>query len=351
MAAPAECLSENHMLRVHFLNVGHGDCTIIKHPSGRLTMIDINTSQDYDAESFKELMAEQAQKSSNPFLAASGFGGLGGFGGFGGLGQTNSLLGMAFPAGYFEALEKAKAELADPIAFLQNTYPGEQLWRFILSHPDLDHMRGLHRLYDTIGFTNFWDTDHTKEVDEYRSNDDKVDWEFYQALRQCDLRKRYYRGNALFAFGANEYGQPGGDNIEILSPTPALVRSCNNAKKSNDLSMVLRVSHAGKSVLLPGDAEDEAWETMVSHLGYGMKSDYLKASHHGRNSGYNLDAVKLIAPRITFVSVGRKPDTDASSKYRQQCPRVASTRYHGNIELRIHDNGQVQWFVARNAGQ
>lgn len=24
------------MLRVHFLNVGHGDCTIIEHPSGRL---------------------------------------------------------------------------------------------------------------------------------------------------------------------------------------------------------------------------------------------------------------------------------------------------------------------------
>ena len=42
------------MLRVHFLNVGHGDCTIIKHPSGRLTMIDLNNSQDFDAETFAE---------------------------------------------------------------------------------------------------------------------------------------------------------------------------------------------------------------------------------------------------------------------------------------------------------
>jgi competence protein ComEC len=33
------------MLRIHFLNVGHGDCTIISHPSGRLTMIDINNSK------------------------------------------------------------------------------------------------------------------------------------------------------------------------------------------------------------------------------------------------------------------------------------------------------------------
>ena len=89
---------------------------------------------------------------------------------------------------------------------------------------------------------------------------------------------------------------------------------------------------------------------MVRVYGNGLKSDFLKASHHGRDSGYHLDAVKLIAPYITFVSVGRKPDTDASSKYRQQCLRVASTRYHGNIRLEIHDDGQWKWFVDRNPG-
>jgi hypothetical protein len=52
------------MLRIHFLNVGHGDCTIISHPSGRLTMIDINNCQDYDEESFKELLAEERRKVS-----------------------------------------------------------------------------------------------------------------------------------------------------------------------------------------------------------------------------------------------------------------------------------------------
>jgi competence protein ComEC len=46
------------MLRVHFLNVGHGDCTIVEHHSGRLTMIDVNNSQDYDAETFGEVLAE-----------------------------------------------------------------------------------------------------------------------------------------------------------------------------------------------------------------------------------------------------------------------------------------------------
>jgi competence protein ComEC len=148
----------------------------------------------------------------------------------------------------------------------------------------------------------------------------------------------------------DEQGQTGGDWIEILSPTPALVRTCNAAHKSNDLSFVLRLWHFGKSVLLPGDAEGPAWDDLVRTYGSYLKSDFLKASHHGRDSGYHLDAMKLIAPQITFVSVGRKPDTDASSKYRQQCARVASTRFHGNVQLEIYDDTQWKWMVDRNPG-
>ena len=64
------------MLRVHFLNVGHGDCTIISHPSGRLTMIDINNSQDYDSESFTELVKEERQKADALRARQAGLGSL-----------------------------------------------------------------------------------------------------------------------------------------------------------------------------------------------------------------------------------------------------------------------------------
>jgi competence protein ComEC len=341
------------MLRVHFLNVGHGDCTLIQHHSGRLTIVDINTSQEYDPDSFKELLSEEARKQYNPLAAGFGIGGGAQSAAVNALfgtppGYGAGLLGM--PTGYFEALAEAKKELADPIAFLRANYPGQRLWRFVLTHPDLDHMRGIKRLYEGIGFDNFWDTAHTKPTPEYRSNDDKVDWEFYQHLRSgaVGVHHRFFtRGDAFFAFAPQ---LPESDSIEILSPTADLITKCNKAGKSNDLSVVLRLWHAGCSVLLPADAESPAWDEMVRVYGNGLKSDFLKASHHGRDSGYHLDAVKLIAPYITFVSVGRKPDTDASSKYRQQCLRVASTRYHGNIRLEIYDDGQWKWFVDRNPG-
>jgi hypothetical protein len=69
------------MLRVHFLNVGQGDCTIIKHPSGRLTMIDVNNSQDFDAETFAEELEEERRKHRNPFGSLLGSGGGGALGG------------------------------------------------------------------------------------------------------------------------------------------------------------------------------------------------------------------------------------------------------------------------------
>ena len=313
------------VLRVHFLNVGHGDCTVIAHPSGRLIMTDINNSQDYDTDTLHEIAEVELRKSYGLVAAAS---------------PIMEALTMD------EVAKRAKRELTDPIEFMKRTYPGRPLWRYIQTHPDLDHMRGLRRLSEEIGFVNFWDTANNKVVTSYRSDADRVDWHFY---RSQGVRKLYTRGQSHYAFGKEENGMPGGDNIEILSPNVEIVGACNTADLYNDISMVIRVHHAGRSVLFPGDAEDMAWSNLVAAYGDRLRSDFLKASHHGRDSGYHMEAIRLIAPVMTFVSVGQKPSTDASSKYRNFCNQVASTRYYGDIELRIHDNGLHEWFVQHNA--
>jgi competence protein ComEC len=117
------------MLRVHFLNVGHEDCTIIAHPSGRLTMVDINTSMDFDKETRSELVQEEMRK------AYSSGGGI---------------LAYASASPFADARiandsvsKRAERELTDPIKFLKERYPGRSLFRFVVTHPDLDHMRGI----------------------------------------------------------------------------------------------------------------------------------------------------------------------------------------------------------------
>lgn len=315
-------------------------------------MIDINNSQEFDADTFAAELAEERAR-LNPYGQAGLLAGIGAPAFPTGLLDTpTGLGGLGALSGYPEAIARQRSELTDPIEFIKKNYPGESLWRFILTHPDLDHMRGLKQLQHNIGFANFWDTNHTKETPTFRSNSaDEEDWCFYQSLRRGDLVKHYTRGDAAFAFGKDEKGLPGGDNIEILSPTPELVGACNTAQKSNDVSLVLRVHHAMRSILLPGDAEELAWDHMVDFYGTRLKSNVLKASHHGRDTGYHQKALSVISPDLIIVSVGIKPDTDASNKYRQQTgKRVPSTRYHGNIEVQIHDNGTVHWFVDRNPG-
>ena len=61
----------NGALRIHFLNVGHGDCTIIEHPSGRLTVIDINNGEYIDYDSYKEIKETYAPAVSQGLLAAA----------------------------------------------------------------------------------------------------------------------------------------------------------------------------------------------------------------------------------------------------------------------------------------
>jgi hypothetical protein len=241
-------------------------------------MIDINNSQEFDAETFAEELAEEKRKLSTNALAdalGSPYRGLASSTLLGGVGSLSPSRGLGMLSGYSEVLARAKRELTDPIEFIKKTYPGRSLWRFILTHPDLDHMRGLKQLHDNVGFDNLWDTKHTKPTPTYRGDSDRQDWEFYQLLRGGSPTRvlNYTRGDSLFAFGKEESGLPGGDNIEILSPTPEIIGACNTAGTSNDLSIVLRIHHAGKSILLPGDAEELSWDSMRDFYGVRLKSD------------------------------------------------------------------------------
>lgn len=53
-------------LGIHFLDVGHGDCTLIEFP-GRLTMVDVNNCKTLDRESEAEIR-KRYKSAPNPLL-------------------------------------------------------------------------------------------------------------------------------------------------------------------------------------------------------------------------------------------------------------------------------------------
>lgn len=318
--------NEDQVLKIHFLNVGHGDCTIVEHPSGRITMIDINNSKSLSDGDIDALAAHQG-------LTASAF-------------KSARMI-----EGRYRSWEDYyKSLLVDPADYFRSIAPGASVFRYIQTHPDMDHLSGLHRFFweDRIPLSNFWDVDHRKELDEdsfVNSPYSYADWLVYRLLRHgfepgpdgspqrgthkviCNLR------GASAQYWAD-------DGIEVLSPTAGLIAECEKSEQYNDCSYVIKISHAGRTVILPGDAEESAWLSILDGVD-DIRCDILKASHHGRESGYHEGAVDAMSPEVVICSVGKKPSTDASDEYAGHGAAVLSTRYHGTITATIWDDGHI----------
>lgn len=305
------------MAKIHFLNVGHGDCTIIEHNNGNLTVIDVNNgSDDMDDKSVQEI----ADASQSGHLQAA-------------MWQMGMLSESAVlsSAGY-------RIPLTNPVDFLKTYYGNRPIFRYIQTHPDFDHFRGLAQLRDNFDFLNFWDHPHTKQWDgtEQRTGDAEQ-WDAYQEFRSGSHCKVFHlHRDSTGKYWNQDDNAGGGNGLHILSPTPALRARCNEIEDWNGMSYVLEYRTGNRRVILGGDAEQTAWEDILLHYGTKRLScDVLKASHHGRDTGYFQEAVKAMSPTHTIVSVGKKPETDASNKYRQYSPNVWSTRWKGDISLEI----------------
>ena len=298
---------------VHILNVGRGSCTVVRSPSGRATMIDINDGGRLRPEEYEAIK----QRFSFSALADA-------------------------------LIKQEEQKLDDPIDWFRANV-GTSMWRFILSHPDRDHMAGIRRLLSDereIAVSNFWDYEHTRtrtEADYPNNPAGWLDWRWYMGFhRQLNWTVTWPRRLAPLRGDTDNYWTD--DSIEVLSPTWPLIVTCDAQDEYNDASYVLRVWHGPTSRLLaPGDVEEKGWNDMIA-AGLSLRANVLIASHHGRNSGYHEQALDLINPEVVIISSDKLPaKDDASEKYKRRA-RVFSTRDHGTITVRMHTGGRIQVF-------
>jgi len=185
--------------------------------------------------------------------------------------------------------------------------------RFILTHPDMDHMDGIKDLFDYARPTNFWDTNNNKECDSfgYGSPYREEDWNFYKALRDNDpdhnpKRLALLSGARAMHYNMDENGDGGGDGLHILSPTQALVDACNECDEYNDLSFVILYRMSGFKILFTGDACAGAWEHIIdAHSSDVEDVDLLIAPHHGRKAGQDFSYLDTLNPKMTFFGNAR----------------------------------------------
>ena len=258
------------MSRIHFLNVKEGDCSVIQHNTGRVSVIDVCNAQPLTPDSRAITLSDS--------YASHAVGG--------NFGQKNHPVN---PIEYFESRGIS------------------QIFRFVLTHPDMDHMDGLRFLMHKYRPPNFWDTANNKEVsdsDWESSHYSKNDWELYKTIRdgkptRDPKRLTLYSGdNGMYW---NEDPPNDGDGITILSPTPALVAEANQTGDYNDCSYVLLYYTGNYKIVFGGDSHDKTWNHILeNHKSRVSDVDLLIAPHHGRDSGRSYEFLDVLKPKMTF---------------------------------------------------
>ena len=298
-------------------------------------MIDVNNGEDLSDREVKELISGRQDQNQLSLKVA--------IGSLGGIRRIEALKEIGIDV-----------SLTNPIKFLHENYPGKPIFRYIQSHPDLDHMRGLSALIKSdIKIHNFWDCPHDKEP-VFRSDEDRKDWKAYLELSSGQYGATVInprRGSFQKYYNQNEDGSSGGDGLTILSPSGNFHADCREAEDTNNSSYVLLYQNQKVKVILGGDAEEKAWnEIFALYKDSVLKNcSVLKASHHGRDTGYHQQAVKVMNPEYVVVSAGKKPDTEVCAKYSQYCDNVWTTRWMGNIHLKIPVSGTANIFSDRDA--
>lgn len=290
------------MPSVHLLNVSPGDCTIIRHGSKRVTMVDI-------CDGYTEEIAEDTRQAIAKALA------------------------RVSPGGNFGMCRYP----TNPITYARDLGI-TSIFRFILTHPDMDHMDGFDALCDQIGIGNFWDTGARRDKPDFSGNGSyrEEDWDRYVKIRDGKEKvgTRIRRAGDRFVY-ANKVaeGQSHSDGLYILAPDANLINDPDTTDDINEGSYVLLYRSGGGRVLLAGDAHDASWEYVCAHYARDIKNcSFLLAPHHGRDSGRSYDFLDAIKPKLTLIGCAPSEYIDYDQWNRRKLPFLTSNQA-GNVVL------------------
>ena len=186
------------------------------------------------------------------------------------------------------------------------------------THSDADHIGGL------AGALNFAAADNVFcSVD---TADTKAFADFKKYVEMQGLSITVPEAGAEFELGSA--------HITLLGPI-------RQAEGDNNNSLVLRVVYNGVSILFTGDMEREEEQDLLGS-GAELKSDILKAAHHGSKYSTTYPFLREVMPDYAVISVGENqyghPTDETLSKLRDAEVKVFRTDLQGHIIIRIDGN-------------
>lgn len=177
--------------------------------------------------------------------------------------------------------EENKDEIISEINSASN---GKGIKRFISTHPDEDHIRGLDYFDDKVGISNFYCVKNKAQKEEITDS-----FTTYCKLR--DGEKAYFISKGIkrkwLNDGTDERGSAG---ISFLWPKLEnqyyidALKQAEQKKSPNNISPIIQYSTGDLKILWMGDLETEFMENIFEDISLS-KVTVIFAPHHGRDSG------------------------------------------------------------------
>ena len=192
---------------------------------------------------------------------------------------------------------------------IKNESNGKNIHRFISTHPDDDHIRGLKEYDDKFGILNFYcvDNDTTKE-------DVTDDFITYCNLRDGEKHFYLYKGcqRKWMNVSDNERGSAGVNCLWPITSDSDYKQALNDArdgKSPNNISPIITYSIEDSAKFMwMGDIEHDFMKKIKDKISW-PSIDILFAPHHGRDSGkVPADVLKTLNPKI--IVIGEAPSKD-----------------------------------------
>ncbi|WP_342505593.1 MBL fold metallo-hydrolase [Sporosarcina sp. FSL K6-2383] len=196
------------------------------------------------------------------------------------VGQGDSILIQA-PGGKSMLVDGGtKANSGKVVSFLKSKGV-KKLDYVVATHPDADHIGGLITVLNAFPVTNFIDSGHVHTSQTY-----------YDLLTLIDKK------NIKFSV-AQELDKIALDPNMIIR----VLHADENAKDSNDASIVLKATYNKVSFLLMGDA-DAAIEDKI-RAKYDVAATVLKNGHHGSDTSSSAAFINNVKPSVAILSYGK----------------------------------------------
>lgn len=154
----------------------------------------------------------------------------------------------------------------------------------LATHADQDHIGGLIEVLKRFEVDLFVRTNTTSTSAVYV--------ELEKIIKQKNIKEEIIISPEILSLG-------GGVDFDILFPDKDTA-----GWETNDASVVGKLTYGSNSFLFTGDSPQKIEKYLISKYGDFLKSDVLKAGHHGSKSSNSEIFVETVAPLYTIISAG-----------------------------------------------